>query len=365
VPRRNAALAAAAALLAACASAPRAPAASPGAAGTRRAFPLDERGQLPLSLPPGWTATTGGPGEAGVPSIRLEAPGGGFAVLLTPLWNPEDSEEAEARADTAQLFADIARRKALAGSVEREIPLHELSGPGVKGFWFTATDRELLARAPGPDEWRSILQGAAAVGPVLLAFTLLDDGPGPQRGQLLEVVRTARHAADGAPPGSALEVDPVPADHTVPLRVAWPGKSWAVLVDLPGFTAGARRGREWPGPFVLGVHPQTGIVVSVSLLPAGAAADAGGCRDEALAAIASAIPDLADLVRPAAAPGGARVAYTVAGAAGGGAVQRNAHVFLHRDGLCANVHVSKADPGPDDRERIEAILASVRFGEDL
>jgi hypothetical protein len=29
------------------------------------------------------------------------------------------------------------------------------------------------------------------------------------------------------------------------------------------------------------------------------------------------------------------------------------------------VHLSKADPEPGDRERMEAILGSVRFGEDL
>jgi hypothetical protein len=369
VARSSAVAAAAAALLAACAAArsgaPHAAPASPEAGWTRRAFAVQERGHLLLALPPGWTAEEGEPGEAGLPGIRIEGPDGAFTVLLTPLWSPDESEGPEARADTAQLFADIARRRALAGSVEREIPLEELSGPGVRAFWFAATDRELLGRAPGPDEWRNIVQGAAAVGPVLLAFTLLDNGPGPQRRQLLELVRTARHAADGAPPETTLEVDPIPADRTVPLRVAWPGKSWAVLVDLPGFTAGARRGGEWPGPFVVGVHPENGIVVSISLLPAGAAADAGGCRDDAMAAIATAIPELADVVSPAVAPGGARAEYTVSAASQGSVVQRNAHLFLYRDGLCANVHLSKADPEPGDLERMEAILASVRFGEDL
>jgi hypothetical protein len=368
VPRPSVVAAAAAALLAACAQArsgaPRGAAAPPEAGWKRRAFAVQDRGHLLLALPPGWTAEEGERGEAGAPAIRIDVPDRAFTILLTPLWSPDEPEEPEVRADTAQLFADIARRRALSGSVEREIPLEELAGPGVKGFWFAATDRELLGREPGPDEWRNILQGAAAVGPLLLAFTLLDNGPGPQRRQLLEVVRTARHAADGGPEAT-LEVDPIPADRTVPLRVAWPGRSWAVLVDLPGFTAGARRGNEWPGPFVVGLHPRNGIVVSISLLPAGAAADAGGCREDAMAAIARAIPELADVARPAVSGAGARAAYTVAATADGDVVQRNAHVFLHRDGLCANVHLSKADPDPGDWERMEAILATVRFGEDL
>lgn len=201
---RSAVLASALALVGACASAraskhPAHPAEADAIAPgwTRRAFAVPEHGSLLLSIPPGWTATEGEEGEASAPAIRLEDPGHRFAVLLTPLWNPGEPEAAEARADTAQLFAEIARRKALGGSVEREIPLEELSGPEVKGFWFSATDRELLEREPGPGEWRNILQGAAAVGPVILAFTLLDNGPGPQRSQLLELVRTAGHVEDG------------------------------------------------------------------------------------------------------------------------------------------------------------------------
>jgi hypothetical protein len=332
----------------------------------RRAFAVQDHGRLLLSLPPGWAAAEGERGEAGAPAIRIDGRGGAFTVLLTPLWNPGGGEGD--LADTARLFADVARHAALPGSVEREIPLEELSGPGVKGFWFAATDRELVGRATGAGEWRHIVQGAAAVGEVLLAFTLLDNGPGAQRGEILEVVRSARHAAGGEGDATA-DLEPVPAGRTVPLRVAWPGKSWAVLVDLPGFAAGSRRAGEGRGPFVLGVHPGTGVVASVALLPAGAAADADGCREQALAAIAGAIPDVADVRRTDAARGGSasasRASYTATGGADGGVVQQNAHAFLHRDGLCANVHVSKANPEPGDGEAIEAILATVRFGEEL
>lgn len=370
MPGSSRALAAAAALLCACASARHARTAppQPGTPGwTRAAFPVQDHGKLVLSLPPGWMAKEGERGEGGAPAIRIDGAGGTFSALLTPLWNPGEPEGPQARIDTAQLFAEIARRNALAGSVEREIPLQELSGADVKGFWFTATDRELVGREPGPDEWRHVLQGAAAVGPVLLAFTLLDNGPGPQRRQLLEVVRAARHAGEGEPEAT-LEVEPIPEGRTVPLRVAWPGKSWAVLVDLPGFTAGARKGGDWRGPFVLGVHPATGIVVSVSILPAGDAADAAACRDEAMAAIASAIPDVREVRSAgdprAGGPAAARAAYTIV-AKEDGIVQGNAHVFLERDGLCANVHVSKASPEAGDWDRIAEILATVRFGEDL
>jgi len=334
---------------------------------TRRAFAVPDHGNLLLSIPPGWTASEGeGEGEAAaVPAIRLGAPGHRFAATLTPLWNPGEPEAAEARADTALLFADLGRRNALGGSAEQEIPLEELSGPGVKGFWFTATDRECVGREPGPEEWRNIVQGAAAVGPVIVAFTLLDDGPGPQRSLLLDIVRTARHEDEGGDEGEDEgeelgELDPVPDALTVPLRIAWPGKRWAVLVDLPGFKVGARKAGEGRGPFALGLHPATGIAASVTLVPSAAAKDAGGCRDEALAAIAGNEPKPANVLKE-----GPRVTYTILGAASAGVVETHAHAFLHREGLCANVHASKMAPSPEDAARIEAILSSARFAEDL
>ena len=133
------------------------------------------------------------PAEAGTPTVRLGRADARFVALVTPLWNPGEPETPQARADTARLFAELARRKALAGSVETRAPARGgRSRPGCRGFWFSATDRDLVRREPRADEWRHVLQGAAAVGPVIVAFTLLDDGPGPQREELLELVRSAR-----------------------------------------------------------------------------------------------------------------------------------------------------------------------------
>jgi hypothetical protein len=353
--------AAAAALLAACSSSrsvrPPSPAA-PASGWTERAFVVPDHGRLVLSIPPEWTVEEGdGDGEAGLTAIRLGRPEAGFTALLSPIWNPGEPESPDARADAAHLFADLARRAALAGSVERELHLQEVSGPGVQGFWFTATDRELGQRTPEANEWREMLQGAASVGPVILAFTLLDDGPGPQRAELLELVRTARHLPDGAR-REVSTLEPMPDARTVPLRVASPGKPWAVLVDLPGFRVAARREGEGRGALVLGVEPRTGITVTVGLHPAGTARDALGCRDAALAAISSAVPALT-AVRAEGAPPVARLSYEAP------AVGTNVHAFLHRDGLCVNVHASQGGSGAFDAERVEAILATIRFAEDL
>lgn len=355
-----AALAVVALVAGACAG-PGKPRAAP--APERRAFAVDGHGQLLLALPPGWTATEGERGEASAPAIRLEKPGAAFVALLTPLWSPGGRESARARADTAQLLADIARRKALGGSVEAEIPLEELVGQGVHGYWFVATDRELTGREPGPQEWRHVLQGAAAVGPIVLVFSMLDNGPGPQRADLLEIVRTARHAGGVEPrEETAGRLVPVPGARTDPLRTAWPGKPWAVLVDLPGFRIAAPAGAV-DGVILVGLEEETGIVASVMLREAAGATDARGCREAALARIAS-LAHVSE-VRLADSGPAARASYTVDELRGEPVRQDHAHAFLFREGVCGNVHVSKAEPEPEDAARIERILATVRFGDDL
>jgi hypothetical protein len=331
----------------------------------RRAFAVrgHGHGRLLLSVPPGWSvAEQEGAGEASMGAIVLEGPKAAFKAVLTPLWNPGEPESVAARVDTAQLFAEIGRRKALAGAAERELALEQVEGPGVRGFYFAATDRELVGREAGPGEWRSLLQGAAAVGPVILAFTLLDDGPGAQRAQLLDVVRTARHLADGeAERDEVGELEALPGEPTVPLRLAWPGRTWAVLVDLPDFRVGARRGAPALAPALLAVDPGSGIVASVTLRDAPHARDAAACRQEVLAAITRGVPGVGEVKLGDGAP--ARASYVVTSEQG--VAELHAHAFLAREGLCANVHVSKADPSAGDPARIEAILASVRFGEDL
>lgn len=350
------------ALLAFAACAAARPAARPAPpAAERRLFAVPGHGALELAVPKAWMVEVGADEPDAPPTIRVEQPGVRFLALLTPFWNPGAPGE-PAGADTAQLFAELARRNALAGSLEREIPLEELTGESARGYWFAATDRELAAREPGPQEWRHVIQGAAAVGGLVVAFTLLDDADGPQRRALLDVVRGARHVGEGAPREEGGLV-PDPAARTVPLRVPAPDRPWSVLVELPGFRMfKPQEGGGAAARHVLGQHPASGIVASVILRPAGAARNAAACRDADLARIRDATRALAEL-ELSEAGAAARAAYAIAGA--GGVRQEHAHAWLHRDGVCANVHVSKLGPAEGDAEDMERILGSVRFGEEL
>jgi hypothetical protein len=339
----------------------------PGPAGlapgySRRALVVRGHGRILIALPPGWSAAEGEEGEGPAQTIRIEKRGEKFLVLLTPLWNPAEPEPPQARADTARLFAELGRRRALAGSVEHEIPLEELEGPGVRGAWFASTDAELMGRESSPDEFRHVLQGAAAVGPVILAFSVLDDGPGPWRAETLDLVRGARHVPDGEPEAELWgDLEPVPEEAALPLRLRWPGKAWSLLVDLPGFRVGVRPA-EAGAPYAIGLHPETGIAASVVFAPARGAADAAACRDRALATLSSASPGLA-FVRSEAS-GSARAAYDLA-AGKAGLPESHAHLFLFRDGVCVSVHASKVGPERGDAARLEEILSSARIAEDL
>jgi hypothetical protein len=210
-----------------------------------------------------------------------------------------------------------------------------------------------------------VLQGAAAVGPVIVAFTLLDDEPGPWRADALEVVRTARHVPDGRADDRSEALEGMPGVPTEPLRVQLPGRSWAVLVDLPGFevarVAAERMGRDTT--HVIARSAETEIIASVILTPAGASRDAAECRERALARIRASIPGVEDLER-AEGRGSAAATYVLR-PGGDEPPELNAHAFLWRDGTCVGVHLSKAAPDANAVKQLDAILSSVRVAEDL
>jgi hypothetical protein len=332
----------------------------------RRAFDVPPSGALELGVPAGWSARAEGGDDAAPVTVKLADPGGTFVVFLIPIANPAgEGPEASTPADTAQLLTEMARRKALEGSVEKEIALEELVGKGgVHGYWFAATDRTLEGRRPEEGEYRHIVQGAAAVGELILTFRLLDNGAGTHRETVLEMIRTARHLPANGGADASRGFEPDPDAETVPLVVADPASRVTVLVDLPGFEVfKPRPGDDGKSLLVLGQSAESGIVASVILRDA-PGQDATACRDDALARIRKAAPAMIDL-RLDVHGGIARAFYAVDELHGRPLRQEHAHGFIARAGVCVNLHVSKAKPAPGDAERLEQIVASLRFGETL
>lgn len=344
------------------------PAPARGPARTR-VFPVLDHGGLEVAVPAGWDVRTI-EGEPGMPaSVRLVPPDGG-TLFLSPLWNADSPDEGSGT-DSARFFAELARRKALGSSTEADLPIHDLVGEdgAVRGHWFVATDRDYVPPEPGKVRWRNMLRGASAVGRLLVSFTWFDDAPGPSRDAVLALVRDARHVGDPAaePPKTPdpLRFAPDPGVATAPLAVEAPGGAFTVLVDLPGFEMYAPRpAPDGGGVLVLGQHPGTGLVASVTIRAAGGSPDARACRDRRVQALRRAAPDLADL-RTSEVGAAARASYVLRELRGREIRQDHAHTFLAREGLCVDVLVSKADPEPADAKRIEAVLASVRFAERL
>lgn len=375
-----------AALLAACAHRPPAPATAAAPVtppvGARLAWELLGHGRLLVEIPPGWTATTGDTDPPLPPTLRLEPPTGRTLLLLTPTWDPDAPPEAPATADSARLLVELARRQAAETSVEAPLELVELGG-GAVGWYFAATDRELVAggRPPEADEYRCLVQGAAVVGGVTLTFTLLDDGDGPHRGVALEVVRRIRHQplgeaeaeADAARlrgEGGAARTDAHgepsagPAAGGAPVTLGYPGKGWAVAIDLPGFQVDAPQARpDGRLVSVIGHSEASGLVASLVLTDAGARRTAAACAEADWHRLAAFLPEVAGRAPPTGPR--PRAEYLVRELRGRRVDQQNASAWWYRDGVCVHAHVSLMGFEPGDQPTLDHVLATVRFDEPL
>jgi hypothetical protein len=125
-----------------------------------------------------------------------------------------------------------------------------------------------------------------------------------------------------------------------------------------------RSSSEGVEALVVGHDPDRGMVASVIVRPAESARDAAACREADLGKVRAAHATLADL-RLGEAGEVARASYVMPELGGKPIPQLHGHAWLYRDGVCANVHLSKAAPEPDDAAALERILASVRYGTDL
>jgi len=364
-------------LLAACAHRAPAPAASPASSsGARLAWEVLGHGRLVLDIPPGWLATTGDADPPLPATLRLEPPAGRLVLLLTPTWDPSAPSEAPASVESVRLLVELARQKAAESSLESPLTLLDLGG--AVGWYFAATDRELTAggRLLEPDEYRCLVQGAAVVGGLSLAFTVLDDGDGPARAAALELVRRARHqplgapapggAAPGRPPGdeAGREAQPRPGAGGAPITLAYPGRGWAVAIELPGFEIDApRTGPDGQQVSLLGHHERTGVVASLNLSDAGASRTAAACAEADWRRLSAFLPEAAGRAPPSGPR--PRAEYLVRDLRGQRVDQQNLSAWWYRDGVCVHAHVSLMGFQPDDLPALQGLLASVRFDEPL
>jgi hypothetical protein len=133
-----------------------------------RTLSIPGRGMLVLSSPRTWSQQISQPPEILAPTIRFSSTGGQkFEVSVTAFSSPTNDSTFNSPSKVRAIVEDTVDeiRPQL---VEKDIPLFELRGGSGTGYYISGTDK-----APGPNEYKYLTQGAMAVEDLLLTFTIL------------------------------------------------------------------------------------------------------------------------------------------------------------------------------------------------
>jgi len=160
-----------------------------------RRYELANLDTLELTLPPGWVDRVEvlPPGEVPVTIEFAPVEGPPFSVHVTPQWSDP--------ADPGLMDTDALREAVREGAerikpqaVEPSIEIRRLQGESGVGFYFSVTDR-----APKPEEFLFMTQGALQAGDLVLWFTILtNDGQEAAVADGLAMLQEAVHRGTGA-----------------------------------------------------------------------------------------------------------------------------------------------------------------------
>jgi hypothetical protein len=143
--------------------------------------------ELWLTIPAAWNQKFDSPEKNTPPGVWMTPrQGPSFNVLITPL---SGTPVGAAMTDETRLRSIVASvaRNTLSQSVEMTIPVQNLTGSHVHGFYIFATDR-----APKPGEWKYLTQGMINIDGAPFAFTILtNDGQEAVAKTALELIRNA------------------------------------------------------------------------------------------------------------------------------------------------------------------------------
>lgn len=156
-----------------------------------RHFSLFGHGQLELAVPSTWsTDLRRAPGRL-PPTLEIRQQAGApFEILITVIW-PMRQEIPLPDLPTLHEEVASAAKTAQSQAIDTRIVVRDLVGPTVRGYYFSATDR-----APKEGEYKYMTQGAARVGRINLAFTILtNDGQESVVKAALKMLREATHLA--------------------------------------------------------------------------------------------------------------------------------------------------------------------------
>ena len=318
-----------------------------------RSYPLPAHGTLELTVPSSWKESVSRPPGDLPPTIEFSpASGGDFDVQITPIWGPTADPDL-GRPEAIRALVDEVGSRLLDQAVETEIILKEIKGPRAEGYVFMLTDR-----APAEEEWKYMTVGAVGVEGLLLSFTILSNSPDSgERDQALRMIEQSRHAA-------AASSEPAPAPAAAPStlrKLTYPGKSWSLVLDLPGFEFQERATRpDMTGIEATGENNSTGVLISANLEKAARAGDAKATRAYYWSRVKKTRPSPKKVVFSERGEM-AILEYIEPGSDGKKAHIKHVTVFLSREDTWIVVSVSKVDYRPEDAPAFEVVLQSIRI----
>jgi len=137
-------------------------------------YVLADGATLSLSVPEAWVETFAKDRPENQFSVHFSKPGiEGFKVLFSPFLGASNAAGVMATAEGVA-------KDLLPGSVETELPLHELASPTMKGWWVLSTNKKLSPGIPAKGQYLHLLSVQMDVGGQQCVGTVLTNSKAPE-----------------------------------------------------------------------------------------------------------------------------------------------------------------------------------------
>lgn len=332
----------------------------------RKAIRVPGSGTLQFPIPDGWkvisaTALTGEPIVVQLGPPQKTAPP--FAVQI----RIQASSEAEIFSQKALRRSVKGVRDAMAVSAtRRDLPVQELRGASLKGYYFSATDR----RSTPAGGWRYMTYGSALLDDLVVTFSVYSNRSGEdQVPAMLDLMKRMTHEPPTAEEAATAEARTaaetarwatIEIDRdfgSLLLAIALPDKGWGLWFDLPGYEP--QEGAVAPdqsSALMNASDPRTQVHVSAYLERQKKQRTVAGCRSHFTDRMTSPFTK-----REEAREGIILVHYGVPEPGGAMIRDQHTHALFYRDGTCIDVDISKQEYRAGDEPLFDAVLAAIKF----
>jgi hypothetical protein len=290
---------------------------------------------LPATWGTGWRSNDDGRPDSALFAPDLEK---GFTLLVSPFPAPPSALGPQGSRELAEKLGS--------GLGGKAGPVQEFRGERRIVHWFATP-----TKSSGTTGFTWLTAGATALDDIVVTFNLLHDAEEPpDRALVLQAL------------GRARQIDPQKTRVAGTVALASSGKSWALLVNVPGLKLDSGGGKPDGSAKVEGHSEETGLVASIFLLPAPGPGGPAECRAALFDKAVAGQLEKAGVVRferGAVALG----EYSVPPAEGLGFPLKHVDAYLVRDGVWMGIRLSKDGFRPSDQVLIDRVLASIRFSD--